>query len=269
MRFSDYHLHTEYSFDSTEKIENICKKAVKENIAEIALTDHLEMQDKEYPDFAVREKEIALFREIYNGEVSIKSGVEIGQPHYDLKLAGEMIEVNDFDFILASLHTVKEYGPPSKYPFTENNVCDYLKRYLSELEIIAEQAEYDVLAHVTLPFRYIPEELKKIAPIGQFENQYRQIFKVIVKRGKGIEINASGMRTLIKQTLPSEEVLKWYEAEGGNIITLGSDGHSIRSAFSGLGDALRAMRSTTINKIAHYTKRSLSFEKLESKGEII
>lgn len=213
MRFSDYHLHTDFSFDSTEKIENFCKKAIKENIAEIVLTDHLEIQNQDYPDFLAREKEIEQCRKIYCDRVSIKSGIEIGQPHYDLQRAEEIIQMNDFDFVLASLHTVKEYGEPSKYLFTENNVCDYLERYLYEIEIIAEQADYDALAHVTLPFRYVPVKLNDVAPISHFEKQYRQIFKIIVERGKGIEINASGMRTSIKQTLPSTEVLKWYEAE--------------------------------------------------------
>ena len=53
----DYHLHSEFSFDSSEKIEKICVKAVQAGISEIALTDHTEFPLREtahLPDFKRR-----------------------------------------------------------------------------------------------------------------------------------------------------------------------------------------------------------------------
>lgn len=263
MRYSDYHLHSEFSFDSDEKIENICEKAVNEDIEEIVLTDHLEVQDPQsYPDFVKRRREIERCREMYQDKVIIKSGVEIGQPHYDISTVNKIIKSNDFDFILASLHIVKGYGSHSKIIFTEDNVTDYIECYLAELFQIASDADYDVLAHVTLPFKYIPEELKQIAVLKNFEEQYRKIFRTVADRKKGIEINASGMRTLLNQTMPSAEVLNWYEDEGGEIVTIGSDGHSVRNAFLCLDDSFELLSQTKAKKLAHYTRRILSFKEL-------
>lgn len=264
MRYSDYHLHSEYSFDSNEKIDNICKKALVEDIKEIVITDHLEVQDKDtYPDFRDRKKEILRLTERYRGELVIKSGVEIGQPHYDYSAVQKIVESSEFDFILASLHIVKEFGAPSKYAFKKDNTDRYLKRYLNELEEIASEAEYDVLAHVTLPFRYIPGKFRNSFAINNYEELYRKIFQTVVRRNKGIEINASGIRTDLKQTFPSLEVLKWYEEEGGKIVTLGSDGHSAKSAFLCLDQAFSILQQTTIGVIAHYSKRNLSYENIK------
>lgn len=263
MKLSDYHLHSEYSFDSREKINNLCKKALQEGIAEIVITDHLEIQDrKSYPDFGRRKKEIQHFNEKYKNKLIIKSGVEIGQPHYDLSSVQHMIKENDFDFILASVHHVKALGAPSKYQFSESNTDQYVEKYLKELEEIATDADYDVLAHVSLPFRYIPDELRDIFEVRKYEDQYRRVFRAVINRNKGIEINASGIRTDLKKTLPSVEILKWYEDEGGEIVTIGSDGHSAKSAFLCLHDALNTLKQTKIGKIAHYTKRILSYEEI-------
>ena len=38
----DYHIHSEYSDDSVEKMEVIIKTAIEKNISEICFTDHVD-----------------------------------------------------------------------------------------------------------------------------------------------------------------------------------------------------------------------------------
>ena len=38
--FSDYHVHSEFSFDSEEKIDNIISKAIELKMNQIVITDH-------------------------------------------------------------------------------------------------------------------------------------------------------------------------------------------------------------------------------------
>ena len=81
--FCDYHLHSEFSFDSSESIENICKKAIAEGISEIAITDHAEIPLREnapWPDFEKRSEVIRACARKYGKELTIREGVEIGQP---------------------------------------------------------------------------------------------------------------------------------------------------------------------------------------------
>ena len=44
---------------------------------------------------------------------------------------------------------------------------------------------------------------------------------------KGIEINTSCYRYGLKDLTPSVEILKLYKKLGGDIITIGSDGHDV------------------------------------------
>ena len=39
---TDYHMHTCYSFDSNEKMEDIVKQSIEIGLTEIVFTDHLE-----------------------------------------------------------------------------------------------------------------------------------------------------------------------------------------------------------------------------------
>ena len=71
----DYHLHSEFSFDSSEKIENICKKAVEEGISEIAVTDHAELPLREnapWPDFERRAEIIRVCSAVHHAILVVK-----------------------------------------------------------------------------------------------------------------------------------------------------------------------------------------------------
>ena len=39
----DYHMHSEYSYDGCEKIDAMCRQALKKGLKEIAITDHVDI----------------------------------------------------------------------------------------------------------------------------------------------------------------------------------------------------------------------------------
>ena len=49
--------------------------------------------------------------------------------------------------------------------------------------------------------------------------------KIVIKDGKGIEVNTSSHRYDLVDLTPSRDILKLYKELGGNIITIGSDSH--------------------------------------------
>ena len=51
------------------------------------------------------------------------------------------------------------------------------------------------------------------------------IFKTIIPKGKGIEVNTSGFAYGLDSAMPSIDILKLYKELGGEIITVGSDAH--------------------------------------------
>ena len=210
----------------------------------------------------MRNRKMKECQEKYGKQLSVLNGIEAGQPHRELQQQEQLLTDFKFDFIIASVHSVTNIGSPSKYSFAKSNYIDFFRHYFDDLKQVARQSDYDVLGHVTFPFRYVPQELLEIYPIHSFKKEFMEIFEIIVERGKGIEINTSGLRTTLKETMPNEQVVKWYKECGGKIITVGSDGHSARSAFSGLEIGYQVLKNAGFVEIAHYKKRQLSYEKL-------
>lgn len=263
MRYCDYHLHSEFSFDSSEKIEKICEKAVQEGIQELAITDHAELpvtENTPFPDLERRNLVISKCRDLYP-QLSIVSGLEVGQP-WRGDISGCY---SSLDFIIASVHSLEGYRNNKCPDMTFDEAKCFLDNYLSQLISMAKSADFDVLGHVTYLFRFLSEEMIKMVPPESFKDAYAELFSVLIERGKGIEVNCSGLRMpTIGKTLPSPELLILYRDLGGEIITVGSDGHSCRSAFRGLKQGYDILKTAGFKYVATYNKRELSFLNLEA-----
>ena len=228
----DYHLHSEYSFDSSEKIENICEKAVQTGINEIALTDHAEFPLREtapWPDFTEREAVITACREKYGAILTIRSGIETGQPWRAPEFEKKLMKTNP-DFVIASVHELDGYPDPHTFVFTRENIKDFISAYLAQMTKLASVCDYDVIGHVTYLFRFVPELLTAEFPPESFRDGYETLFKAVIARGKG--------------------------------LTVGSDGHSCRSAFSGLETGYEVLREAGFSHAASFINRTPSFYKL-------
>ena len=261
----DYHLHSEFSFDSSEKIEKICVKAVQAGISEIALTDHTEFPLREtapWPDFKRRKAVITACQEKYRAVLAIRSGIETGQPWRDPELEKELMEEKP-DFVIASAHELDGFSDPRTYPYSRENTAAFIHAYLEQMTQMASVCDYDVLGHVTYLFRFIPEQLTAELPPEFFQDRYEALFHAVIARGKGIEVNCSGLRMAsIGKTLPSAVLLKRYKELGGEIVTVGSDGHSCRSAFSGLEIGYEVLREAGFSYACSFAERTPSFYKL-------
>ena len=49
--------------------------------------------------------------------------------------------------------------------------------------------------------------------------------KVVIYKGKGLELNTAGLKYGLPYAHPHMDVLKRYKELGGEIITIGADGH--------------------------------------------
>ena len=79
---TDYHMHTCYSFDSNEKMEDIVKQSIEIGLTEIVFTDHLETIEPgtgidriiDYDEYI---REIEDLRHRYGKDINIMLGAEI------------------------------------------------------------------------------------------------------------------------------------------------------------------------------------------------
>lgn len=259
----DCHIHTHISPDSKASLEEICKSALKKNIGSIIITNHFEYytgkkdgklsMDMDCIDDSLRE--IDEYRTNLKGKLEVLFGMEIGQIQYWPKHVKNITKSYPLDYIIGSIHKLEDidlkYGDYSCENREKQNMS-----YLDLLHDLAENGDYDCVGHFDLVKRYAPYKLNLME---KYETKIKNILKIIIRRGKGIEINTSGLRQSCKETMPSSSIIELYKNLGGNIITIGSDAHMSKDVGEGFDEAIDLLKKIGFEKIAIYRKRKPYF----------
>lgn len=227
----DSHLHSEYSMDSNSSMEDMVKSAINKNLKSICFTDHVDFDSTvQKIDFAFRTQDY--FRNInkvkYKNKqiIEILAGVEIGmQPHL-FERYNSFIENNPFDFVIMAIHAVNGKDIGAKDFTLGKKPIDILIEYYKEMyDCIQGFDNFDVLGHIDYIDRYF-HDFSLIPDFKNYAGIIEIILKMLIEKGKGIELNTSGMRYGLDYFHPKINILKLYQALGGEIITFGSDAHS-------------------------------------------
>ena len=97
--------------------------------------------------------------------------------------------------------------------------------------------------------RYHPEK-NRYSDYREHLEIIDEILKLLIRLGKGIELNTAGYKYGLGHPNPGEDILKRYRALGGEIITTGSDAHKpehMAYCFDRLGSLLKSCG------FSHYT----------------
>ena len=84
---------------------------------------------------------------------------------------------------------------------------------------------FNVLGHLDYIMRYGPYEDKKVEH-KKYQNIIDEIFKNLIIKNKGIEVNTSGYAVNQTCGFPNFEQVQRYYDLGGRIITIGTDSHT-------------------------------------------
>ncbi len=226
----DFHLHSNFSFDSSADPERIVLKAIRRGIQVLCFTDHLDFDSnlahKDY-EFDIEEyfNTLRALQKKYDGQADIRIGCEFGlQPHLIPKY--QTIAKNwAFDFIILSIHTVEHHDLYSDHFTKIHEPLDAIERCFREtLECIEHYDAFDVLGHLDYIDRYFDRN-KKLPEFCEYQPTVDKIFKTLIQKGKGIELNSAGLRKGLSYFHPKPEALKRYFELGGSIVTFGSDAH--------------------------------------------
>ncbi|SHG09352.1 histidinol-phosphatase HisJ family protein [Ornithinibacillus halophilus] len=222
----DYHIHSDFSADCDTPMEKTIEKAIELGLKEICFTEHI---DYEYPDQSIDfaldipsyNQRLIEMRTTYGESLKIQKGVEIGVQPNLLDKYRALFKEETFDFIICSMHTTEKKDLHSGSFFQNKTLEEAYSKYYEELlYCVKNLEEFSILGHLDLVKRYTKKESKNL-----FHDIIAEIFKVIIPRGQGIEINTSGYRYGLETAMPSKDILKLYKECGGEIITIGSDSH--------------------------------------------
>ncbi len=228
MKYIDQHMHTKFSFDSSEEFENYL--ALTDN--QIITTEHLDLGDPGN-NFEDRPLDLDLYNETVD-RLNLKhhnrilKGIEVGwsQSQHDRILA--ILSSYHFDLVLLSIHNNGRYDyMDRKADYISDPailVPQYLENLYLGLEAMAEHVQ--VLAHFDYGFRIVPISKAELKTYG--ETHLKKLFKLLIEKDVSFEINTGSIVRFDNWPL-YEYAIPLYLELGGNNFTLGSDAHFINS----------------------------------------
>jgi histidinol-phosphatase (PHP family) len=244
---ADNHVHTEWSWDADfGDMDGTCRRAIELGLSAVAFTEHADFARG--PDAVLDptgyHEAVARCRSKYPG-LRILSGVELGEPH-KYPMESRAILSSGVDRVLASVHGVNWNGrytdACTRGFLSQNNADGFFQLYLGELSALIESdIEFEVLAHVDYPKRYLPEGFEYDLPT--YEDQLRAVLHAAAKRGVVLELNTTRGGDPQRYVCPSLPVLVWWREEGGRAVSFGSDAHSptdLANGFAYAGDVAEA-----------------------------
>lgn len=272
MYLSDYHIHSQFSGDSEERLEVIFETAIKKGLKEIAITDHL---DIDYPgnkalfnlNFKKYIKTLKEYKREYKGRLEIKLGIEVGlQPHLRKdKFLNKVLRSKELDFIIGSTHCVGGRELDKGDFFFGKTKAESHKMYFDEVyQNIRSFDGFSVCGHLDFIKRYGKEYFEDYKVIDYEEHReiIDKILKTLIKKDAGLEVNTSGYRYGSDDSTPNEYILRRYRELGGKLITVGSDAHQSEDIGEGLEEAFKLLKNCGFNSYSIFNKKQVRLKKI-------
>jgi len=267
--FKDSHVHTVNSHDGKSTIKEYLENAKNHHVDEITFTDHYDIYDGVKTE--LKTLDVDKYRQNYDQETknaAIKThfGIEIGlRPEAESKIK-EMVKKHHFDFIIGSSHITCGIDVAMNRTafFKEDEPISYgINKYFDEVlkNISIYDDEFDVYGHLDYIIRYARGDPQPL-PYDDYREIIDQILRALIKKGKGIEVNSSGIRYGIGTPHPRTEIVRRYIELGGKIVTLGSDAHRVEDLAASFGVVRYLLIRAGVREIAVYENREPRFMKI-------
>ena len=243
----DQHVHSSFSFDSNEDLENYINVS---NNSDIITTEHL---DFENPIINYKDSSIDYLK--YVGQIKNLNkkysnnfflGIEIGYTPNSEKRIEDFLKDKNFNLKLLSIHQNGNYDymcVNKKLISLEVLIQEYFEQMIQALE---SSIEFNVLAHFEYGLRMID------ISVTDFDNLasvfLNKIIELIVKKEIAFEVNTKSMYKYKKENLYNYMIEK-YIKKGGRLFTLGSDAHNIKEYAYKFDEAKKFLLSKNIKEI--------------------
>lgn len=271
MYLSDYHVHSDVSEDSTASMWDMIRAEAAAGVQSMCFTNHCDII--RWQDFRPNPRcleitrnsveKLTAARAAHDLPIPVGLGLELGEAQNDPALAARLAADPALDFVLGSLHILPDMGDFFFLTYTDPRQCDcYFDLYLDELQRIAELDFYDVLAHLGYARRYMWRAgVDAALTLEKFGGKVERLLRTVIGKGKGLEINCSGIRDGCGP-FPSPEILRLYRSLGGEIITAGSDAHRPEDAAKGLAAGVGILKDCGFDYVCVFRRRTPEFIKI-------
>ena len=255
----DQHVHSNFSFDSNEELENYINVSNKNDIV---TTEHLDFANPviNYEDSSINYLKYIEEIDSLNKKYSNKffSGIEIGYTPNSEKRIEDFLKDKNFNLKLLSIHQngIYDYMCINKKLISlEALIQEYFEKMIQALE---SSIEFNVLAHFEYGIRIVDISVTDFDSLAsKFLNK---IIELIVKKEIAFEVNTKSMYKYKKENLYSYMIEK-YLKKGGKLFTLGSDAHNIKDYAYKFDEARKFLLERNVKEIILF-KDKIKMEKI-------
>ena len=224
----DFHMHSRVSFDGRDTGETLAKAALVKGLKEICFTDHLDYDP--LGQMGCMAFDTATYSAEYDHleipGLTIRRGMEFGMTTDNVAQFKEDLRRRPFDFVLGSIHFVDDLDVYFEPWWRGKTVFQAERRFLeATLECVQIHDDFDVLAHLTYISKTPCHPAPRPVPYAEHRELIDGILKVLADKGKGLEMNTSGLDRC-GGFLPTADIFRRFKELGGEVITVGSDAHT-------------------------------------------
>lgn len=260
MKVMDQHVHTEFSPDSNQKIVGLIRRAKELNLNRLVFTDHFEKDptdftEEEIIDYDVFTVHLNNLRRQYP-ELELRLGTELSyQPHIAEYLS-MIVNKYPFDIVIASLHEGERKSFYQGHFFEGLTQEEAYEKYFKLLiDMVDEFDDFDVVGHIDYIMRYGDKEINDLN-YYKHQNVIDELLIKIINKGKGIEVNTSGMTKYNLGYLhPQKDILIRYFELGGRVITIGSDAHDVKYFYGYIDETIEVLKEIGFTYISEFINR--------------
>jgi len=259
----DFHMHSRVSYDGKGDALEMARAALQKGLKEICFTDHMDyLLDRNMP---YHDYDLEAYSQAYDAlEVPgliIRKGCEVGLTEWNGPWIDAHLRRRQYDFVIGSVHYVDGENPYAPAYWEGRTKEQAFEVYLEKtLQAVEAADNFDVLGHLTYAAKSPANPTHEPLRYEDFRELIDEILRVLVRKGKGMEINTSGMAR-VGTFLPSADILFRFRELGGELVTMGSDAHSADRVGEHM-DGAAAILKEVFGYVCTFEGRNPVFHKL-------
>ncbi|MGL5820703.1 MAG: histidinol-phosphatase HisJ family protein [Sarcina sp.] len=252
----DTHIHSEFSFDSKMKIEELLTRRKYLNIG-TCLTEHLDLDLANIPVLNIDDY-LETCKKYKNNTFLV--GIELGLDKSTIESLSKFHQKygNKLDFIIGSIHSL--YGEDLFFYLKQNNLSKKIifKDYFEKMLFCVENFDYfDTLAHIDYICRYSNFDDNEIY-FDEYKDLLSKIFKILIQKDKSLELNTRRLNNLAAYNTMYRLLLE-YKKLGGKYVTLGSDSHDSNSIGNNFDIATKLLKEIELTPVYYKNRQRLIY----------
>lgn len=278
----DLHTHTAYSYDAQPiPLSQHVEAAVNSGVDVLGFSEHVDFFYRESlsqsdfapdtvdfeaymrevkpfrrgryiaPDLAAQQREIDTCARRYDGQISLRKGVELGQPHAAPHLADQVLQNNSFDYIIGSIHHMPSDMDLYFQKYENLNADDIIYTYFDEIDAMMQYGKFHILGHIDYPLRVLKLPHNRPSLKG-YMDRVDGILRQLIDKGIALECNTKGLLGWQQAVGPEDFVLERYRELGGVYVTVGSDSHAPECIGYGVPQALERLKTAGFTYVTDF-----------------